>query len=555
MKNKLSLQLSMIAALSVPAIAQDARIAAASTNAGSYPGFHGQSVTALSGFAGGAPAYAVAAPLDDQDGASPQAGQVRIFRGNDGSLLRQIFGSGSATSCSGATIVGDRLGETLVEIGDLDGDGLGDLLATRRGAGRIVGSCLQAGYGGFRIMFSNNSWQDLDYTPTTPVGLGVAATALADGPGGLTQFAVTDAFGHVHVFRQESSFNPAVTRIALIDDTGQLGSAIASAGTINGVAAFAINVLAGLGQRSVHIKDINDNGQVLWSMGSVPGSSSNLGRTLEYFPDPISGDALVIGDPSFSSDRGRIHFVSIPGLTELWTRSGSNSGDALGSVLSGARDIDADGNLELLASQTGGQQLLIIDRFGVPAARPIQLPDGSGVPAFATSIAVSNDLTGDGFADVVVGSASSATAGQSWVYYGGPEARSISVGSACSQPGSTALASLAFNAVPVIGTTISCGVSGASPSSASALLGGTIDPIGTVLPGSSCSLYLATTPAPVNGNLQVTDSTGSWGPQSITIPSSALLLGQSFGFQAVTISSLPGSPLELSNAVELVIGW
>ena len=59
---------------------------------------------------------AVSAPFNDTNGAD--AGQVSVFSGADGSVLHSTFGDSS----------GDQLGSSVSRVGDVNGDGIGDLI-------------------------------------------------------------------------------------------------------------------------------------------------------------------------------------------------------------------------------------------------------------------------------------------------------------------------------------------------------------------------------------------------------------------------------------------
>ncbi|MEM8712104.1 MAG: hypothetical protein AAGG01_14230, partial [Planctomycetota bacterium] len=117
--------------------------------------------------------------------------------------------------------------------------------------------------------------------------------------------------------------------------------------------------------------------------------------------------------------------------------------------------------------------------------------------------------------------------------------------------GSTAAPILNTNAIPLIGSTLSFGLNGASPNSASVLFGGDLLPAPVIYPGTSCQIFLDPNTA-VGSTTLFTDGAGAWGPLNLPIP---VLIGQEFGWQAVTVSSTAGGALEFSNALQFVVGW
>ncbi|MEM8712271.1 MAG: hypothetical protein AAGG01_15075, partial [Planctomycetota bacterium] len=237
MKYTLALGLTCLAAPT--ALAQDTRISTTNTINGTAGTDFGRSVVSLRNFAGGAPAYAVGAPLNTSGG--PLAGQVSVHRGLDGTTVRTDFGEGSPNSCSGPGIpVGDQLGRALVEVGDFDNDGFDDLLATTPSGRSPAPGCIQGGFGGFKILLSGGG--ELNFRSTTQIGLGQAAGRLADDPSGLPQFALTDNFGTVHVFRRAApGLISTPIQVATIGGFGQTRDAVVGVGLIGGVPAFAVS--------------------------------------------------------------------------------------------------------------------------------------------------------------------------------------------------------------------------------------------------------------------------------------------------------------------------
>jgi len=512
------------------ATAQTARIAASNTSTTG----HGTSVVALGNWGGASSSvYAVANPLDTSGG--PQAGSIRIYSGSTNTLIRTVNGQGFATSCAG-TPVGDLLGESMAAIDDIDGDGFRELLASRRGASAVVGGCRQAGRGGFMVIFSNPSNPPFVFTATTQLGLG-RSVARVDRLGGQSQFVVSNGTGAVQVWRPFTPTN--INLFNTVSVFGANGTALCAAGvSASGAARFAVSA-PGL----VQIRDINGGSASQISPPAGPPPSSSFGSRLAFFADPAAGDCIVIGEPGFQSNSGRVHLALLGGPI-LQTTLG-NSGDALGQSVAAGGDVNADGDLDYIATSQDGSVALVLDRNGNQTPRPITLPT-TPVITRATAVAIANDMTADGFADVVLGASQQ---GQSFVYYGGPDASAVNLGSGCSAVGTTP--SIGVLSVPIVGATTFFFMSGGSPNSFSTLFSGVADPVGVPFPGTSCLVHLLSTPAPIGGFSAVTNASGNWLSGPVPIP---LALGAQLGFQAVTISNPTGS-LEFSDGLNITIGW
>lgn len=535
MNTRFPITAGILALSAAPLLAQDVRIALPNSDPATFAGSYGNAVAALGDWLNSTtPDYAVSDPTDT--GGGPLAGLIRIYDGATGAVVRTVAGTGSTTSCTGSP-VGDALGEQMTMIDDCDGDGRSELLATRRLAPLTVSGCVnQAGHGGFMIVFSNPATPNFLFTAPTQAGLGVAIARIAPS-GGLPQFVVSTATGSVQVWRKQAgSQNPV--QVGTVAGFGQTASALCGAGVIGGVPAFAVN-----GPGQVFVK--TTAGTTVATFSQPLGTA--FGTSLAFLDDP-GFESIVIGEPLFGGNVGRVHVGSLAGGVVVQTLTGS-SGSFLGAIVATGGDVNADGLTDFLASTAAGNQTLIANRNGITTARGIALPLSGGTVGTMQSMSISPDMTSDGFVDVVFGGTFSGR--RSWVYYGGPEARLDIVGSSCSQSG-PALPSLQMNSIPVVGSAPQFFLFGSTPASFSGLLAGTADPVGTVIPPGSCSVFLALTPPPITGFSTFTDANGAWVSPTVPIPRA---LGAAFGFQAVTISAGPGNPLEFSNALNLVIGW
>ncbi|HEV8320084.1 MAG TPA: integrin alpha [Myxococcota bacterium] len=254
------------------------------------------------------------------------AGAVHLFYGGPGAL------DTTADGTLGALAAGDEFGHAVAFAGDVDADGFADA---------VVGAPGAAGGDGAAYVFRG----------------GVAFDAGADG-------VLAGAPGEA------------------------LGTAVAGAGDVDGD-GFA-DVVAGAPG--------SDGG----------GAGAGAGRAYVY-----RGGA----GPAFDA-------------APDGTIDGTAAGDALGTAVAGAGDVNSDGFGDVAAGAPGadsaavgaGRVTVHLGGPGGVVAAPAGVIDGAGAgEAFGTSVAGAGDVDGDGFADVVAGAplAGAAGGGEARVYFGG----------------------------------------------------------------------------------------------------------------------------------------
>lgn len=486
--------------------------------------------------------YAVGAPFATTV-SGPLSGQVVIFNGSTGLPIRTVNGA-SYPSCPGFPFpFGDELGFDMTAIADLDGDTKRELLATRRSAPQASGgTCIQPGHGGFMIMHSSfPTTPDFTFTSPSQNSVGDAAAGLDSTAGGVPTFVVGTG-NSVQVWQRPTPGLPPALQ-STITTFAILGSELCSAGTVGGLPAFAVNASGG------QVFVMNIGGTVLQT---IPGPGSSFGSSLAFLNDPGLPPALVIGAPAANNFDGQVDVWQVGGPLLLQLSGVPTSQEDFGLDVGTGGDVDGDGDQDFVALGGSGNTIKIADRFG-NFSEPITLPVTLPVATVGQAVRVMPDMQNDGFDEVLAGGFGPND--ESWVYFGGPDASSTSVGSSCSQ-GTPFLPLLGITGIPIIttGTGPTFVQTGASPGCLSALLAGTIDFVGTVVPPGSCLVHLQLNPAPVTGFTTITDAAGGWvGPTlSLTSPS---LVGVEAAFQTVTISAAPGNPLEFSNALNLKVGW
>ena len=226
-------------------------------------------------------------------------------------------------------------------------------------------------------------------------------------------------------------------------DQGQFGTKVATAGDVNGDGYS--DVIVGT--------SVYDNvaGRAWVYLGSSSGLASTAvwtaggSQTFERFGESVStagdvnGDGyaeIIVGTPSYNSGRGSASLflgsASGPSPVAAWTVEGTLSSN-LGASAGTAGDVNGDGYADVVVGTprygflgpTGsiGRASLFLGSASGLATNPASVLDGSQIDsAFATSVATAGDVNGDGFADVIVGAprftADESGEGRAYVYLG-----------------------------------------------------------------------------------------------------------------------------------------
>jgi len=346
----------------------------------------------------GRPDFAASLPCHAGDG---EIGRVRLHSGASGALLRELA----------SAVAGDRFGERLAAVADLDGDGKRDLAIASpdRATGAAVAGALE--------LFSSASGALLrshDNAALPAFGSSVALTADLDGDGVgdylascMTPSGAVGA-GTVALLSGASGALLHATQSAVA--TASYGDSLLELGDVDldGVADYAVADPARPTGRSRGAVDVRSG-----ATGALIRTLTNLslkgetGRAMARAGD-LDGDGradLLLGDPVFESPPfwpvGRVAAISVFGGATLWTTTGLGA-DGLGATVAFAGDLDGDGDDDFIASEAHHGDAIAFDAKSGARGAAVAVGFPSDGPLDASA-----DVDGDGVNDLLAGRPSS----------------------------------------------------------------------------------------------------------------------------------------------------
>ncbi len=349
-------------------------------------------------------------------------GRVRAWSPESGQTLWVADGAGA----------GERFGEALSIAGDLDGDGVGDVVVSAPQA--------QSGFGEVRVLCGASGatlMTLLGAAPGEEFGATISGGVDIDGDG-IPDLAVgvpghdgpmVDA-GEVRIYSGVDGSLLAVH-----------GGAVAGERLGQGLLLIADQDGDGRGEVVVAHRPSGGGSGALVMFGgmtgtilatfSPPTATGEFGRALAFVPQlgTSSQEAILVGDPAAVAGSGGAWVLS-PAFATLRTHTGT-LGAALGTSVSAAGDVNGDGAADYLLGAPGyvnaegvrsgrvvildGDTGLELNALLVSSGLSPEAFEGGARSGFGSALSPLGDLDGDGFAEFVVG-----LPGRSrvWVYGG-----------------------------------------------------------------------------------------------------------------------------------------
>lgn len=345
--------------------------------------------------------YLVGAPFADALGV--ETGEVRVISGLDGSVIHHLIGDEA----------GDRFGSSVSSAGYIDFDNRQDFI-------------ISAGTGGYARIYSGATGLELFTLQTDTLGHWCASDVGDVNADGRDDVALAswnnEGFGS-----QDGTFRiySGLTGQLLFEDIGnpfeRLGKSVAALGDIDGDLHddFAVGAV-GFGAGMVRVYS-GETFSVLYLFngdqpGDMLGYSLDGGLDLDFDGVPD----IIAGAPAHQAWSGYVRAWSGASGNELFTIAGEAQ-SSTGNAVALLPDLNDDLVAEVLIAAESAD----FDYAGVlqPSVGRVSVLDGSSrstlfafhgqdiAGAFGSSVAAAGDADGDGFEDLVVGSAAANAGG------------------------------------------------------------------------------------------------------------------------------------------------
>jgi hypothetical protein len=394
--------------------------------------------------------------------AAPNPFQLSTLPGGNGSTGMAFNGAASNT------MDGESSGYSVAKAGDVNGDGLDDLLisathasssVSHSGRTYLVFGTIGGTPGSLDLSTLNgsngymlNGVAEGDYS-----GESVSGAGDVNGDG-FADLLIGSTFASPNGMDSGQSYlvfgGPA--NLAALDTAGSTAAdGRINLADLNGTTGFLLNGVAAIDNSGVSVSgagDVNGDGFADLLIGAYLASPNALHSGQAYLVFGGQANLAALDTAASTAADGRINLSALNGTTG-YKLNGQAWQDHLGRSVSGAGDVNGDGFADLLigassASPNGdssGQTYVI---FGGPtnlaaldtaastaADGQINIAALNGTTGFVlngvsendasgTSVSGAGDVNGDGFADLLIGAPNSAAngtnAGQSYLVFGGP---------------------------------------------------------------------------------------------------------------------------------------
>ena len=351
----------------------------------------------------------------DANGVTP--GRATVHSGLDGHVLLSLVGRNND----------EWFGHAVGSAGDVDGDGLGDVFVSAPNR-----SASNGGLAGCVTLFAGSDGRELiTWSGGSVERLGWSVANLGDVDGdGLHEFALggprwsgrgSDR-GRVHLVSAAGGTARLVLEGELAGDW--FGTSVAACGDFDGdgAADFAVGAdrrdLAGADQGRAYVFALDGR-----RLATFDGAAANdrFGATLAGVGD-FDGDGrgdLLVGAPQHDAgglNAGRASLFGASGAAPLLDLDGSAASDTFGSALAACGDFDGDGIADFAVGawgndEGGGGAGKVSVFSGADGSELFALLGAAATERYGISVAGAGDVDGSGCADLVVGASYSAANG------------------------------------------------------------------------------------------------------------------------------------------------
>ncbi|NQU47421.1 MAG: FG-GAP repeat protein [Planctomycetes bacterium] len=345
-------------------------------------------------------------------GGTFQAGSAFVYSGQSGALLWRFDGTESA----------GWFGRSTAGVGDVDGDGFGDLIVgapneTPNGIVRAGRAYLYSGATGALLrQFEGTS--AFDYLGTSVAGAGdIDRDGIGDVIIGATNAHPGSGFSG-STFVYSGVTGTLIWRFNGIQDGEQMGTAVANAGDVDG--DNVNDVIVGAKSAAHHGRSLagaayvysGATGMEIWRFNGK-AAYDNFGSAVAGAGD-VNGDGhddLMIGipnaDPNNLQYAGAAHVYSGATGEILWYFNGMSAGDQLGASVSGGGDVNGDGFDDVIAGAKNVEGFAALGNAYVWSGATGELLTTIRGDAWGdnlgSAVALIGDLNGDRLCDFAVG--------------------------------------------------------------------------------------------------------------------------------------------------------
>jgi hypothetical protein len=487
----------------------------------------------------GVPDLAVGGPLTTPMVGQIMAGAATVYDGRTGAAIYAWSNAGQF----------EQFGRSVAGAGDVNGDGLSDVIVGVPGvAGAFFGNRVEVrsgSTGAVLLTFTGASGETFGETVAGPGDLD------GDGTPDVLVGAPLANGGQGRALTYSGATGSLLQTWTSPSGGGTFGTSVAGAGDVNGDGTR--DVLVGQPQGSVPGQAFVFSGITTTVLHTFTGAHANdqFGAAVAGAGD-VNADGspdLLVGawqDNTAATGAGRAVVFSGASGAVLFTFSGANANDALGYSVANGGDRDADGRSDLLVGGVGGNGFVEVRSGGTGALLANFVGQASG-DAFGTSVASAGDLDGDGRPDAIVGGANNGFAGsmsgRAYVFLAPPRCSTPALAGLVANP--PTISALAANAASLA---IRAGVANAAKTylvlaGVSGSIPGTPLPGGQILPVNLDFFTFIALGSPLacpfGAFLGVLDgggnATATFGGGCVPPTALASVIGLSFTFAAITL--------------------